>query len=154
MDPDKHDAPAARARGSLEDVRTRLSPGRLGEITVEEISPEVTRIVMPAGGGVAGQPVSAYLVGRHRFVLIDPGDPTGPALDRALEIAAARSGAIAAVALTHVDPDHAAGAEAVAERLGIPVLAGPAAAGRCRTQSGSCQTSSASTRATSDSGRS
>ena len=48
---------------------------------------------MPAGGGVAGQPVSAYLVGRRRFVLVDPGDPTGPALDRALELARARGGA-------------------------------------------------------------
>ena len=110
---------------SLEDVRTRLAPGRLGEITVDELSPKVTRIVMPAGGGVAGQPVSAYLVGRGRFVLIDPGDPTGPALERALEVAASRGGAIEAVALTHVDPDHAAGAEAVAVRLGIPVLTGP-----------------------------
>jgi glyoxylase-like metal-dependent hydrolase (beta-lactamase superfamily II) len=111
--------------GSLEEIRTRLSPGRLGEIEVEELSPEVTRIVMPAGGGVAGQPVSAYLVGRRRFVLVDPGDPTGPALDRALEIAALRGGAIEAVALTHVDPDHAAGTEAIAERLGIPVFTGP-----------------------------
>ena len=110
---------------SIEEVRTRLSPGPLGAIEVEEVSPEVTRIVMPAGGGVAGQPVCAYLVGHRRFVLIDPGDPTGPALDRALEISAARDGAIEAVALTHVDPDHAAGAEAVAERLGIPVLTGP-----------------------------
>jgi glyoxylase-like metal-dependent hydrolase (beta-lactamase superfamily II) len=110
---------------SMEEIRTRLSPGRLGEIGVEELSPEVTRILMPAGGGVAGQPVSAYLVGRRRFVLVDPGDPTGPALDRALEIAASRDGAIDAVALTHVDPDHAAGTEAVAERLGIPIVAGP-----------------------------
>jgi glyoxylase-like metal-dependent hydrolase (beta-lactamase superfamily II)/8-oxo-dGTP pyrophosphatase MutT (NUDIX family) len=110
---------------SMDEVRARLSPGRLGEIAVEELSPEVTRIVMPAGGGVAGQPVSAYLVGRRRFVLVDPGDPTGPGLDRALEIAASRDGPIEAVALTHVDPDHAAGTEAVAERLGIPVFAGP-----------------------------
>ena len=110
---------------SIEEVRARLSPRGLGEIEVEELSPEITRIVMPAGGGVAGQPVSAYLVGRRRFVLVDPGDPTGPALDRALAIAAARDGAIEAVALTHVDPDHAAGTEAVAERLGIPVLTGP-----------------------------
>ena len=94
---------------SIDEIRARLSPGRLGEIGVEELSPEVTRIVMPAGGGVAGQPVSAYLVGRRRFVLVDPGDPTGPALDRALEIAASRDGPIEAVALTHVDPDHAAG---------------------------------------------
>jgi glyoxylase-like metal-dependent hydrolase (beta-lactamase superfamily II) len=111
--------------GSIEEVRTRMSPSRLGEIVAEALSAEVTRIVMPAGGGVAGQPVSAYLVGRRRFVLVDPGDPTGPALDRALEVAASRGGAIEAVALTHVDPDHAAGTEAVAERLGIPVLTGP-----------------------------
>jgi glyoxylase-like metal-dependent hydrolase (beta-lactamase superfamily II) len=62
-------------------------------------------------------------------VLVDPGDPTGPALDRALEIATSRGGAIEAVALTHVDPDHAAGTEAVAERLGIPVLTGPGGGG-------------------------
>ena len=37
----------------------------------------------------------------------------------------ARAGAIEAVALTHVDPDHAAGAQAVAEILGIPVFVGP-----------------------------
>ena len=110
---------------SMDEITARLSPGLLGEIGVEELSPEVTRIVMPAGGGVAGQPISAYLVGRRRFVLVDPGDPTGPALDRALEIAGSRDGAIEAVVLTHVDPDHAAGTEAVAERLGIPVLAGP-----------------------------
>jgi len=111
--------------GSIEDIRQRLAPGPLGAIEVDEMSPGVTRIVMPAGGGVAGQPVCAYLVGFRRFVLIDPGDPTGPALDRALELAAGRGGVIEAVALTHVDPDHAAGAEAVAERLGIPVLTGP-----------------------------
>ena len=126
VDADQHDPPAARARrGRSTRSASGWRPGALGEIEVEELSPEVTRIVMPAGGGVAGQPVCAYLVGRRRFVLIDPGDPTGPALDRALEIAAARGGAIEAIALTHVDPDHAAGAEAVAERLGIPVLTGP-----------------------------
>ena len=110
---------------SIEEIRERLAPGPLAAIGVEELSPEVTRIVMPAGGGVAGQPVCAYLVGRRRLVLIDPGDPTGPALERAIEIAAPRGGAIEAVALTHVDPDHAAGAESVAEQLGIPVLTGP-----------------------------
>ena len=58
-------------------------------------------------------------------MLVDPGDPTGPGLDRAIELAAARGGAIEAVALTHVDPDHAAGAEAAAEVLGVPVFTGP-----------------------------
>ena len=109
---------------SIEEIRDRLAPGILGPIEVEQISPEVTRIVMPAGGGVAGQPACAYLVGRRRFVLVDPGDPTGPGLERAISVAATRGGAIEAVALTHVDPDHAAGAEGIAEQLGIPVLVG------------------------------
>ena len=110
---------------SIEEIRDRLAPGPLGPIEVVEAADGVTRIVMPAGGGVAGQPVSAYLVGRRRFVLVDPGDPSGPALDRALALARARGGAIEAIALTHVDPDHAAGAQAVAEILGIPVFVGP-----------------------------
>ena len=110
---------------SIEEIRARLAPGPLGTIQVEELSPKITRIVMPAGGGVAGQPVCAYLVGRRRHVLIDPGDPTGPALDVAIQFATTRGGAIEAVALTHADPDHAAGAEAVAAQLGVPVLTGP-----------------------------
>jgi glyoxylase-like metal-dependent hydrolase (beta-lactamase superfamily II)/8-oxo-dGTP pyrophosphatase MutT (NUDIX family) len=111
----------------VEDIRRRLAPGRLGEVEVDVLSDVVTRIVMPAAGGVAGQRVNAYLVGRRRIVLVDPGDPTGPALDRSTTLATERGGAIAAIALTHVDPDHAAGTEALAWRLGIPVVAGPRA---------------------------
>ena len=110
---------------SIEEIAERLAPGRLGEVVVDVVAADVIRIEMPAGGGVAGQPVNAYLVGRAAFVLVDPGDPTGEALDRALEVAAERGGRIVAIALTHADPDHAAGAEAVAEQLGIPVLVGP-----------------------------
>ena len=40
-------------------------------------------------------------------------------------MAAERGGTIRAIALTHVDPDHAAGAEAVAEQLAIEVVVGP-----------------------------
>jgi glyoxylase-like metal-dependent hydrolase (beta-lactamase superfamily II) len=111
--------------GSIEEIGKRLAPGRLGEVVVEDVAADVVRIEMPAGGGVAGQPVNAYLVGRATFVLVDPGDPTGEALDRAIEEARARGGRIVAMALTHVDADHAAGAEAIAEELGLPVLVGP-----------------------------
>lgn len=120
---------------SIPDMRAHLAPSTLGQVEVEAISPEVTRIVMPAGGGVAGQPVCAYLVGRHRHVLIDPGDPTGPGLDRAIQLAVARRGSIDAVVLSHADPDHAGGAEALALVLGIPVLGGPGRADRCRMPS-------------------
>ena len=107
-----------------------LAPGPLGPIVVDQPAPDVVRIVMPAGGGVAGQPVCAYLVGRRRFVLVDPGDPTGPALEQCLEEAAARGGEISAIALTHADPDHHGGAEGLAEALDIPVFAGPGASRR------------------------
>jgi recombination protein RecT len=110
---------------SVEEVREWMAPGRLGQVVVEPISDEIVRIEMPAGGGVAGQAVNAYVVGRRRFVLVDPGDPTGESLDRAVAVAAARGGSIAAIALTHADPDHAAGAESLREQLGIDVLAGP-----------------------------
>ncbi len=103
----------------------RLAPGPLGAVSVDEPATDIVRIVMPAGGGVAGQPVCAYLVGRRRFVLVDPGDPTGPGLERAVAEAEGRGGSIKAIALTCVDPDHHAGAEALAERLSVPVLAGP-----------------------------
>ncbi len=83
---------------SIDAIQARMTPGRLGDVVVEAVAADVVRIAMPAGGGVAGQPVNAYLVGRSRFVLVDPGDPTGEALDRAIEEARGRGGAIAAVA--------------------------------------------------------
>jgi glyoxylase-like metal-dependent hydrolase (beta-lactamase superfamily II)/8-oxo-dGTP pyrophosphatase MutT (NUDIX family) len=115
--------------GDVSDLAA-LAPSPLGLIVVDEPAPDVVRIVMPAGGGVAGQPVSAYLVGRRRFVLVDPGDPTGPGLERCLGEAAGRGGQINAIALTHADPDHHGGAEGLAERLEIPVFAGPGASRR------------------------
>ncbi len=110
---------------SIDDIRKHLAQGPLGAIGVDTMTPEVQRIVMPAGGGVSGQPVCAYLVGRRRFVLVDPGDPTGPALERVLALVAERGGSIVAIALTHADPDHTGGAEAMAEITGAPVLGGP-----------------------------
>jgi glyoxylase-like metal-dependent hydrolase (beta-lactamase superfamily II)/8-oxo-dGTP pyrophosphatase MutT (NUDIX family) len=110
---------------SLDDVRMRMAPGRSGDIVVEGIGEETVRIEMPAGGGVAGQPINAYLVGRERFVLVDPGDPTGDGLDRAVEEASRRGGRIESIVLTSGEPDHAGGAEALREQLGIEVLVGP-----------------------------
>lgn len=110
---------------SIDEVRERMAPGRLGDVVVEGVAADVTRIEMPAGGGVAGQPVNAYLVGRARCVLVDPGDATGEALDRAVGVVSDRGGRIVAVALTQADPDHAAGAEAIADQLSVPVLVGP-----------------------------
>lgn len=111
----------------LDDVQDRMTAGTLGPVLVDSPASDVIRIEMPAGGGVAGQPVNAYLVGRRSLVLVDPGDPVGPALERAVVEASARGGSIVAIALTHADPDHHGGAETLAEILGVPILAGPGA---------------------------
>ena len=42
-----------------------------------------------------------------------------------MALAASRGGSIDGIALTQVDPDHAAGTEALAQILRIPVVAGP-----------------------------
>ncbi len=107
---------------SIEEIRERATPRRLGAVVVERIDDDVVRIEMPAGGGVAGQPVNAYLVGRSEYVLVDPGDPTGPGVDAAIAAAAARGGRIVAVVVTHLDADHSAGAETVAEQCGVAVF--------------------------------
>ena len=122
--------PTSTTLMALEHVRTiddvaRLSPGPLGRVEVEALGDDIVRIEMPAGGGVAGQPVNAYLVGRSSFVLVDPGDPTGPGLERAVAVARERGGVIGAIVLTHADPDHAAGAESLALELGVPIHVGP-----------------------------
>ena len=110
---------------SIREIQDRATPGPLGSVVVERIDDDVVRIQMPAGGGVAGQPVNAYLVGRSSCVLVDPGDPTGPGVDAAIRAASEGSCAIVGVALTHADPDHAAGAESIAVQLGVPVHAAP-----------------------------
>jgi len=110
---------------SIDDVRECLTPGPLREVEVENLAADIVRIRMPAGGGVAGQPIDSYLVGRKRFVLVDPGDPTGDALDRAVDEAARRGGTVEAIALTCPDPDHSGGAESIREQLEIMVFGGP-----------------------------
>lgn len=110
---------------SIEEIRERLAPGLLGEVDVQQVADDIVRIGMPAGGGVAGQPVNAYLVGRERFLLVDPGDPTGPALEVAVAEARRRGGGIAGLALTSAVPDHAGGAESLREQFGLDVFVGP-----------------------------
>jgi glyoxylase-like metal-dependent hydrolase (beta-lactamase superfamily II)/8-oxo-dGTP pyrophosphatase MutT (NUDIX family) len=111
---------------SFGEVRERLAPGLLVAPRAIVESAEVERIVFGGAGGVAGQTVNCYLVGRRELVVVDPGDPSDEAADAILAAAERRGGGrVAAIALTHVDPDHAAGAEPLALRLGLRVIVGP-----------------------------
>ena len=104
-------------------VVERLGPGPTGDIRVVTEVPDLTRIDLPGAGGVAGERVNAYVVGRREVAVVDPGDPSEAALDAIVELVRRRSGTIRAVVLTHADPDHHAGAEALATTLDIPIYA-------------------------------
>jgi glyoxylase-like metal-dependent hydrolase (beta-lactamase superfamily II)/8-oxo-dGTP pyrophosphatase MutT (NUDIX family) len=111
----------------LEDIAARIVPGPAPAPRVVGERPGLTRIVVGAAGAVPGQTANAYLVGRREVVVVDPGDPSDAAADAILGTVAADGGRLVAIALTHADPDHAAGAEAFALRLDLPILAGPRA---------------------------
>ena len=107
------------------EIRERIKPGAVAEPRVVSERPGLARIVLSGAGGVPGQTVNTYLVGRRRLVLLDPGDPSDEAAAALLDAAAASGGDIVAIALTHVDPDHAGGAEGLALRLDLPIYTGP-----------------------------
>jgi glyoxylase-like metal-dependent hydrolase (beta-lactamase superfamily II)/8-oxo-dGTP pyrophosphatase MutT (NUDIX family) len=111
----------------LAEIRARIVPEAAAAPRVVAERPGITRVVVSGAGGVPGQSENTYLVGRRRLVLVDPGDPSDEAATAVLGAAAAAAsdGEIVAVALTHVDPDHAAGAEGLALRLNVPIYAGP-----------------------------
>jgi endoribonuclease LACTB2 len=85
-------------------------------------------LVCLTGGRAFGRlarPANTILAGRERIVVVDPGDPDEAFLDLVEAEAAVSGGRIAAIALTHVDPGHAAGSVELQERTGAPIFAGP-----------------------------
>ncbi len=112
---------------SLAEAADRLRPGPSTPIRLEEVAPGTVRVALPGAAGISGQSVNAWVVGRREPVVVDPGDPSEAAADALLALADSRGGSIRAVVITHADPDHAAGAEALALRLDVPVFGGPGA---------------------------
>ncbi len=109
----------------LAEIRQRIVLGTVAAPRVIAERPVITRVVVSGAGAVPGQFVNTYVVGWRRLVLVDPGDPSDEAATAFLDAAAATGGEIVAIALTHVDPDHAGGAEGLALRLNVPIYAGP-----------------------------
>ena len=72
----------------------------------------------PSTATSSGTPISSWSI---------RATPRTPPADAILAAVAATGGRLIAIALTHVDPDHAAGAEALAIRLDLPIFAGPGA---------------------------
>jgi glyoxylase-like metal-dependent hydrolase (beta-lactamase superfamily II)/8-oxo-dGTP pyrophosphatase MutT (NUDIX family) len=112
----------------FDEIRTRLAPSEVTPIGLNEDTPDVVRVTLPGAGAVPGQQVNAYVIGRRELVVIDPGDPSDAAADAILALATGRDARILAIVLTSPEPDHAAGAEALAGRIHVPVFAGRGAA--------------------------
>ena len=114
----------------LAEIVERLAPGLTAAPAAPGIVEEaagVTRVTLSEAGGVAGQTINSYVVGETALLVVDPGDPSGTAVDALLGVATARRGRIAAIVLTSAEPDHAAGAESLAGMIDVPVYAGPGA---------------------------
>ncbi len=112
----------------LEDVRRYLVPvGPAPAPRVESVAAAITRVTFGGAGGIPGQAVDAYLVGRRRVVIVDPGDPSDEAADAIVRVLRDGGAELTAILLTAPVPDHAAGAEALAIRHEVPILASPGA---------------------------
>lgn len=74
--------------------------------------------------GSDGRPANTVLVGEREVVVVDPGDPGEAFLDAIEAEVAGKGGRIVAIALTHVDPGHAAGSEELHTRTGAAILVG------------------------------
>ena len=113
---------------SFDDVVERMAPGPSDPIRVVDEGQWLIRVVLPAAGGISGQPVNAYVVGTRGVVIVDPGDPSEEATDALLDVSA-RRGSVTGIALTHADPDHLAGAASLATQLAVPIWVGASSAG-------------------------
>ncbi len=89
--------------------------------------PDLLRIELSGAGAIPGQTVNAYVIGAGDRLIVDPGDPSDAAQDAIISAATRDDGRPVAIALTSADPEHAAGADALALRLDVPILAGPGA---------------------------
>ena len=116
---------------SIDEVRRELAPVRAAEPAVAtEVAPGLVRVRLGSGGGIPGRAANAWIVGRDRVVVVDPGDPTEEGMDAILGTVSRHGATIAAVAVTSAAPDRVAGAVGLALVAGVPLYASSAAAPR------------------------
>jgi len=112
---------------AADEVAARLTLGRVARPEIVTDEPAEVRFRFSGAGGLPGRRCDTRLIGRRDVILVDPGDASEEAIDAILAAVARRDAAIRAIVLTRTDPDHAAGAEALAIPLGVPILVAPGA---------------------------
>jgi glyoxylase-like metal-dependent hydrolase (beta-lactamase superfamily II) len=93
----------------------------LRDLAAEGGAGSLRSILAPNASPLTLEGTRTYLVGTARVAIIDPG-PAHPSHLEAIAQAVG-TGTVTAILLTHLHPDHAEGAPALAERLGAPVSA-------------------------------
>lgn len=86
---------------------------------LDEIRPGVQRLVANNPGYLTGPGTNTYLLGRQRFIVIDPGPLDERHIDRILEVT---QGRIDAVLATHTHADHSPAGQRLCERTGAPLF--------------------------------
>jgi 8-oxo-dGTP pyrophosphatase MutT (NUDIX family) len=117
---------AALGVASAREVETAIRFGPVAPVAVVSENAFGARVAVSSVGAVPGRRGSVSIVGRAVHVIVDPGDPSEDAVEAILALLE-RRGRAGAIVLTRTDPDHAAGAEALAIPLRIPILAAPGA---------------------------
>ena len=105
--------------------RIQLRPPTSPSVSVDD--PDRLVLATFEAGGLPGRRSETTLLGRREVAIVDPGDASDTAIDAIRSAVERRNGHVAAIVLTATDPDHAAGAEALAIPLEVPVLAPPGA---------------------------
>ena len=113
---------------SFAAVRDGLALGPDRAIAIARVADGLRVMTGRTSFGPGGRPPNTVLVGRREVVVVDPGDPDEGFLDAIEAEVAAGGGRVVAIALTHVDPGHAAGSEELRARTGAPILVGPGGA--------------------------
>jgi glyoxylase-like metal-dependent hydrolase (beta-lactamase superfamily II) len=94
----------------------------------ESVAPQVRRIMAPNPSPMTFTGTATYIVGGPETAIIDPG-PDDPA-HRAAILAALGGARVAAILVTHTHRDHSAGAAALGDATGAPLMGfGPHGAG-------------------------
>ncbi len=87
----------------------------------EPLAPGLVAVTAPNPGPMTFTGTRSYLLGDREVAVIDPG-PDDPRHLAALEAALAPGARVTAILVTHAHRDHSAGARALQDRVGAPIL--------------------------------
>jgi glyoxylase-like metal-dependent hydrolase (beta-lactamase superfamily II) len=85
---------------------------------LDTIAPAVQRLVANNSGFMTGPGTNTYILGRERFVVIDPGPADDTHVQRILDIT---RGALDCILVTHTHRDHSPGAKVLADATQAPL---------------------------------